>query len=264
MERELETTDVNLYFDIKTEQELITHKRGVISADISVNLDSFDITPKEVIDDIISDLKLVNGTISFSKDTFEIDGVTKYGQKIYVFQTGDFDCYGGPIDPEMDVPIVKLDNNNIINDVEKKYKEFGLDINNLNQIDIGRTDIWGCLIFELPKTRELIMENKIRKSYKITGLVLGNLWGGGSGRYPARTLRGTDKEKIIKEAEEALTDGSLDSGMGFESIYGAILSLTTISKINIDEKEFINTSDETIILGEVSDDEIQKLENFNY
>ena len=56
------------------------------------------------------------------------------------------------------------------------------------------------------------MENKI--SYHAEGFLLGNLWGGGKGAYPTIKLTSDSIYGIRELAENALSDGSLDSGMG--------------------------------------------------
>ena len=73
--------------------------------------------------------------------------------------------------------------------------------------------------------------------YKITGLVYGNLWGGGMGAYNSKVLEGNDYKKLIKKANEMLNDGSLDSGMCFDSLKGALLVIETIETIEISNRK---------------------------
>jgi len=44
---------------------------------------------------------------------------------------------------------------------------------------------------------------------------------------------------------EALKDGSIDSGMGYESLIGAMMVIEIIETITIDNKEYNNSAFET-------------------
>jgi hypothetical protein len=98
------------------------------------------------------------------------------------------------------------------------------------------------------------MKTKENFRFTCTGFVLGNLWGGGNGGYPARPLSANTKEELIKQAEEGL-DGSLDSGMGFESLLGALLFITTTTTIKHNGKEFENQETEDIFIGELTEEQ---------
>ena len=91
--------------------------------------------------------------------------------------------------------------------------------------------------------------------FKSEGIVLGYLWGGGKGAYPAHKLSADTKEEILNKANSALFDGSLDSGMGYESLIGALLFITKITTIEIDGKPFTNKETEDEFIGELSEDE---------
>lgn len=101
-------------------------------------------------------------------------------------------------------------------------------------------------------------------SYHSHGKVLGNYWGGGSGSYTAREFTTDSLEEIMLLNTNALRDGSLDNGMGFESLIGAIIIVTTTTKIIIDNKDFYNTEEYTHIIGNLNDDELEFLENIQY
>lgn len=92
-------------------------------------------------------------------------------------------------------------------------------------------------------------------SYDSTGLVFGVLWGGGRGSYPARQLHAETLEDLIAQANEGL-DGSLDSGMGFERLLGAVLFITKKTTITMNEKPFCNEENlEPVFIGELTDDQ---------
>ena len=103
----------------------------------------------------------------------------------------------------------------------------------------------------------------MEKSVKFTakGHVLGNYWGGGQGAYPTIKFSGDSKEEILEKANAALNDGSMDSGMGYESLIGAILVLKETTKIIVDGKEFVNDEYEEISVGKMKDDQLQFLED---
>lgn len=102
------------------------------------------------------------------------------------------------------------------------------------------------------------MEKKIK--YTATGYVLGNHWGGGKGSYPTITLKADTLEEIISKCNEGLTNGSLDSGMGFESLIGGVMDITTITTIQFEGKEFSNKDNELHFIGKLTNEEIEFLQ----
>lgn len=98
-----------------------------------------------------------------------------------------------------------------------------------------------------------------KKYYVINGIILGEFWGGGSGSYPSRKITGDNMEELINKAIEMLNNGSLDSGMGFERLKGALLNIETVTVLTIDEKEFTNKENEDLLIGELTEDEIDFL-----
>ncbi|MBW1973787.1 MAG: hypothetical protein JRI44_13275 [Deltaproteobacteria bacterium] len=92
------------------------------------------------------------------------------------------------------------------------------------------------------------------KKYQSTGVVYGKLWGGGFGGYPARKLESKTKTGLIKKAEKML-DGSLDSGMGFEYLKGALLSIEEIETIRKNEKDYQRSEFESCFIGELDEEE---------
>jgi hypothetical protein len=102
------------------------------------------------------------------------------------------------------------------------------------------------------------MEKKVR--YKATGLVFGNYWGGGTGSYPARVLKADTKEDLIEQINKGINDGSLDSGMGYESLKGAIIDIETITSIEYENKTYTNKEYETETFGNLTDNQIEFLQ----
>ena len=90
------------------------------------------------------------------------------------------------------------------------------------------------------------------KTYKTIGYVLGKYWGGGYGAYKATTITANTRKEILEEAEKKLKNGSLDSGMGFESLIGAILEIEKIETIIIDGKDFHHKEYDSEFIGDLT------------
>jgi len=81
---------------------------------------------------------------------------------------------------------------------------------------------------------------KIKYKYVASGYVLGKLWGGGSGYYPARKYEGSSLSKIKTKIRKDFKSGGLDSGMGFESLTGALMNIQVISSRQIGKTIYKN------------------------
>lgn len=103
------------------------------------------------------------------------------------------------------------------------------------------------------------MEKSIK--YLAKGHVLGTLWGGGKGAYPTEVLQGKTLKEIVKSVKQGLKDGSLDSGMGFESLQGAIMKITKVTEIILEGKTFTNKESEIVFVGDLDKKEKDFLEN---
>jgi len=91
-------------------------------------------------------------------------------------------------------------------------------------------------------------------------MVLGNLWGGGQGSYEACQQLAGSKEKLDEQINAALKDGSLDGGMGFQSLVGTLMVIETIETRIIDGKTFIAKEYDTEFYGELTDEQQDHLE----
>jgi hypothetical protein len=97
---------------------------------------------------------------------------------------------------------------------------------------------------------------EIKVHYNYSGVVLGNYWGGGRGAYASIKETEFDSiEKLLLSAEEHLKDGSLDSGMGYESLIGALLIIETVKSVTIGEDTFINNTEETTLIGDLTEEQ---------
>ena len=105
----------------------------------------------------------------------------------------------------------------------------------------------------------------VKFSFDSTGLVSGISWAGGRGSYPARQLHAETLEDLVKQAIDGL-NGSLDSGMGYESLIGAMLDITKTTTIIVNVKPFCNEENlEPGFIGELTDEVKEVLfEQANY
>lgn len=95
----------------------------------------------------------------------------------------------------------------------------------------------------------------MKKEYNLVdGYVYGRLWGGGEGAYPVRKMGGfSTRAELLKEAKKALKDGSLDSGMGYESLIGARLDIEEVETIERDGKEYKHREYEMEFIGKLTE-----------
>ena len=91
--------------------------------------------------------------------------------------------------------------------------------------------------------------------YKVSWLIYGNYWGGVKGVYPARSYEGEDLEAIRKLIRSDLKDGSLDGGMGYESLIGAYMTIEMTSTLIYQGREYSNSDWESEFYGELSEEE---------
>lgn len=91
------------------------------------------------------------------------------------------------------------------------------------------------------------------KNYIARGFVIGTLWGGGEGAYPSTRIEAKTKKALLEQAEKMLADGSLDSGMGYESLSGALLDIEIVTTIVSDGKDFFHSDYESIYIGKLSE-----------
>ena len=92
---------------------------------------------------------------------------------------------------------------------------------------------------------------KTTKRYSTIGYVWGHCWGGGEVGYTAKQLKANDMKSIKEQAIEGIENKSLDTGMGFEKITGALLLVKIEDVITIDKKEYINTEYQNLVVGNI-------------
>jgi hypothetical protein len=99
------------------------------------------------------------------------------------------------------------------------------------------------------------------KRITVTGIVYGNCWGGGQCGFKARKIEGGTLKEVKAEAQRMLENGSLDSGMGYESLNGAVLEAKIETIKMIDGEEYINTKYLVFTVGKTT--EFQREQSYN-
>jgi hypothetical protein len=107
------------------------------------------------------------------------------------------------------------------------------------------------LVTKLKKESKLVSTS----TFVAKGLVYGFLWSGQLGAYPTKTIVANTREELLKLAGEKLTNGSLDEGMGYESLKGALLNVKEITTVKIDGKVFQNETTEQEFIGNLTEEE---------
>ena len=91
------------------------------------------------------------------------------------------------------------------------------------------------------------------KRITVTGYVFGNCWGGGTCGFKARKITGGTLKEVKAEAKRMFEDGSLDSGMGFESLNGAILEAKIETFKRINGEVYVNTKYQNFTVGKTTE-----------
>lgn len=103
----------------------------------------------------------------------------------------------------------------------------------------------------------------MKTTYNARGFCLGNYWGGGAGSYPTKNYKSDNLEGLRTMIKNAIDDGSIDSGMGFESMIGAAIAITKIitTTLTVDGKqlEFKHESTNIEYFGNLNDDQTEFL-----
>lgn len=101
-------------------------------------------------------------------------------------------------------------------------------------------------------------------TFEARGRVLGNLWGGGEGSYDTIRITGDSLAEVTEKAEQALKNGSLDSGMGFESLIGARMTVVKTTTITVDGLDYSREDDEELVIGNMTEAQMGFLEESLY
>ena len=118
------------------------------------------------------------------------------------------------------------------------------------------------IILEQGKLNKHLMDQIVNQEVKYVakGLVYGLLWGGGEGTYPSRTIVSSSMSDLTEKIMKGIDDGSLDSGMGYQRLIGAIMQIKTETTVVTDGKDFVNKSYTTEFFGDLSENQQEFLE----
>ena len=90
------------------------------------------------------------------------------------------------------------------------------------------------------------------KTYKTSGLVYGLTWGFCNVAYPAEEGYYYNYKKLKEDIEKGIKDGSLDSGMGYQSLKGALIIVETIKTLPFKGAIYSNSTFKRVYFGELS------------
>lgn len=91
-------------------------------------------------------------------------------------------------------------------------------------------------------------------TYKAKGVVIGYTWGGGLAGYASENIVTSTLKNTKSEIKRRIEDGTLDSGFGFETVIGAIMKITRIKTIQMNDGLYTNTRDSIHFFGKVPKD----------
>lgn len=102
------------------------------------------------------------------------------------------------------------------------------------------------------------METK-RIYYNLSGFVLGNYWGGGKGAYPMHKFYNVvDLDKWQEDHKDL---GSLDSGMGYENVYFALVRVEKVTVVEFEEDGYKKSDWSELHIGSCTELELEWLQN---
>lgn len=111
----------------------------------------------------------------------------------------------------------------------------------------------------------------IETKFYAQGYCWGKCWGGGECGYEAESYEADSLEALKAKINEGVTDGSIDSGMGYEKVTGAKMSIRSITTIEIEgaQEDSLNgvyhktSYFESEVFGKLSE-EAEAALDFNY
>lgn len=97
---------------------------------------------------------------------------------------------------------------------------------------------------------------ELGSTFTAKGLVYGNYWGGGEGAYPTIKFRAETLPKLEKAVQEAFEDGGIDSGMGYQSLIGAVLEVTEERTIEYKGLEYVSLEYTEMTIGDLTEEQV--------
>ena len=100
------------------------------------------------------------------------------------------------------------------------------------------------------------MKLKESKVYSAHGGVLGTYWGGGTGGYPSEEYIGyTNKSKLMAKIRKDFKTGALDSGMGYQELIAAAVTITKTITIRYENELYNREECEVVFIGRPTEEE---------
>lgn len=85
-------------------------------------------------------------------------------------------------------------------------------------------------------------------TYSAKGYVYGKMWGGGTGYYESKSFMNYKSLKpLFKDINKAFKNGSLDGGMGFETLIGAYMNIETKDT----KGDWVRVKNQEMIVGKI-------------
>lgn len=86
-------------------------------------------SPKDLAEDLASNLNLSEGDLYWSSDRFTARGTLTNGKKLFIGQYGEYSMYGGPYEPKMKKPEIEVDGKEFpVSLITKTLKDAGYEI----------------------------------------------------------------------------------------------------------------------------------------
>ena len=95
---------------------------------------------------------------------------------------------------------------------------------------------------------------RLPSEWRAKGAVWGACWGGGECGYASEEVVANSYDELVKKIRDGIENGSLDSGMGFESLLGAAMLITETKQIKIDDEVYCCENAQIETFGEVPDE----------
>lgn len=105
--------------------------------------------------------------------------------------------------------------------------------------------------------KEILKVSGKKVSYVAKGQVWGNAWGGGKIGYASKTVKAYSLKELREKILAGIKNGSLDSGMGYESVYGAVMEVKTIATITVNGEEYEHIDYEVNAYGDIDEKEYE-------
>ena len=98
--------------------------------------------------------------------------------------------------------------------------------------------------------------------YRAKGLVCGIDWNNDETIYPTIEYSSRSRlEDLEDQINKGIEDGSIDGGMGYQKIIGALMTVTTIRTIILDGKYYTNSEDQVRAYGNLTVPHIKWMED---